>query len=250
MEELIQNTEHNIPSGAVSFFEKNGFLAIENLLSMAEVMHLRNIYDTFLSGEIPAGEHRSDLSGAGKGRELITQIMRPSDLFPSLKNLPIYRKTEALACQLLGDDLQLDFDMLIDKAPYTNTLTPWHQDEAYWIDMPDKRAVSCWVSLDHATINRGCMWFIPRSHLEPLRPHKQTWNGGALQCEASESEAVAVELQPGSCTLHHGRTLHYSRGNSTSDHRRAFILNFRPASMIAFERESGFDHLGKRERRQ
>ena len=31
------------------------------------------------------------------------------------------------------------------KAPHTDTITPWHQDQSYWLDMPDKRAVSCWV---------------------------------------------------------------------------------------------------------
>ena len=32
------------------------------------------------------------------------------------------------------------------QAPHTETPTPWHQDESYWLDMPDKRAASCWVS--------------------------------------------------------------------------------------------------------
>ena len=31
----------------------------------------------------------------------------------------------------------------------------------------------------------------------------------------------------GSCGLHAGRTLHYSRGNTTDGIRRAYILNFR-----------------------
>jgi ectoine hydroxylase-related dioxygenase (phytanoyl-CoA dioxygenase family) len=65
-------------------------------------------------------------------------------------------------------------------------------------------------------------------------------------CDASESEAVAAEIKPGSCIFHHGGTLHYSRGNSTADRRRAFITNFRPAAMIRYEREHGFDHTGDR----
>lgn len=35
--------------------------------------------------------------------------------------------------------------VMIYKAPHTNVETCWHQDVAYWLDMPDKRAVSCWV---------------------------------------------------------------------------------------------------------
>lgn len=51
-----------------------------------------------------------------------------------------------MARALLGDDMVFDFDMMIYKAPHTDTDVPWHQDQAYWLDMPDKRALSCWVS--------------------------------------------------------------------------------------------------------
>jgi phytanoyl-CoA hydroxylase len=83
--------------------------------------------------------------------------------------------------------------------------------------------------------------------LLPIRPHvPSAKGGGALMCEAAEDEAVALEIKPGSCVFHHGATLHYSRGNSTGMRRRAFITNFRPESMIRFEREKGFDHTGDR----
>ncbi len=44
--------------------------------------------------------------------------------------------------------------------------------------------------------------------------------------------------------IHHGKTLHYSRGNSTDNNRRAFILNYRPKKMVEFERKNGYDHTG------
>jgi phytanoyl-CoA hydroxylase len=234
----------------IQYFRTNGYLAVEQLLTPDEVEQFRQVYDDFLTEKISTGHHRSDLSGKGDGKELITQIMRPSVLLPELASSSLHQKATALARQLLGEDMDVDFDMLIDKAPQTNAPTPWHQDEAYWIDMPDKRAVSCWIALDVAKQENGCMWFVPGSNHQPLRPHVQTGKGGALQCEGVENEAVAVELQPGGCTFHDGRTIHYSRGNSTDGHRRAFIVNFRPKAMIAYERERGFDHLGKREVRQ
>ena len=233
-----------------NFFQKNGYLIVENLLTMEEVEGFRKIYDDFLDGKIETKNHRSDLSGSDGKQELITQIMRPSVLLPELKNSPFHQKALSKVRQLLGGDMALDFDMLIDKAPRTNTPTPWHQDEAYWIDMPDKRAATCWLALDDATVEKGCMWFVPGSHLGSLRPHEQIGNGGALKCRGNESEGFAAEIKAGSCTFHHGRTVHYSRGNSTDGHRRAFILNFRPAAMVKFEREQGFNHLEKRKVRQ
>jgi hypothetical protein len=70
---------------------------------------------------------------------------------------------------------------------------------AYWIDLPDPRACSSWLALDDTTLDNGCMvstfsfvleenwifqycfffwfigwgvkWFVPGSHLKPLRKH-------------------------------------------------------------------------------
>lgn len=236
----------------VEFFAREGYLVVEQIINLEEVKYFRQVYEDFLSGKIDTSGHRSDLSGTTQAgeQENIVQIMRPSLLYPPLFNSIIHQRVGLIVQQLLGADMELDFDMMIDKAPYTNTPTPWHQDEAYWIDMDDKRAVTCWLALDDVVKENGCMWFIPRSHKEDLRPHQQTGKGGALQCVASELEAVAAEIAAGSCTFHDGRTAHYARGNATSRRRRAFITNYRPAAMIAYERDQGFDHLGDRAARQ
>lgn len=49
-------------------------------------------------------------------------------------------------------------------------------------------------------------------------------------------------LIPGGCTVHTGRTLHYTKGNSTNRPRRAYIINCRPAAMVKMEREKGYTH--------
>ena len=230
----------------IDFFNRNGYLVIDNLISAAEVEVYKKLYDDFLSGRIAVGANRSDLGdGIGKNntKENITQIMWPSEFVPSLLQMPYHERALAISKELMGDDSAMDFDMLINKAPFSDTPTPWHQDEAYWLNVPDKRAASCWLSLNQSTKDKGCMWFVPGSNLAEIRPHRFAGKqGGALQCDAAESEAVAVELNPGSCTFHHGRTLHYSRGNTTGSHRRAFIVNFRPEEMIRYERAQGFDH--------
>lgn len=228
-------------------FAHEGFVKVESLLDPAEVGRLLGLYDRFLDGSIEVGSMRADL-GAGAERkdgvkENITQIMWPSEFVPVLHDTPAYRRALEFVRGLLGEDMAFDFDMLIDKAPGSGTPTPWHQDCAYWPDLPDQRAASCWIALDEATLDNGCMWFVPGSQDGELRAHRSAGKGGgALECDGSEDEAVAVPLDPGSCTFHGGRTLHYSRGNTTDGHRRALILNFRPAAMIRLERELGFDH--------
>lgn len=227
------------------FFEENGYLKLINILDTKQVAFYDKVYNNFINNKYNVGDLRSDLSGEqNNNKELITQIMLPSKILPSLNQKSMHDIGLKLARFLLGEDIILDFDMLINKAPHTNKETPWHQDAAYWIDMPDKRALSIWFSIDKATLDNGCMWYTPKSHLSPVREHSQPTKGGALQCEGSEKESVSIPLNPGSCVIHHGNTLHYSRGNSTNNNRRAFILNYRPKKMVEFERKNGYDHTG------
>lgn len=230
-------------------FHQDGYALTGELLSPAEVDQYRAIYDRSLSGGIDCGDKRSDL-GAGSARstdaaENITQIMWPSALHPQLLELPLHERALAVARELIGNDAVLDFDMLIDKAPHTGVSTPWHQDAAYWVGLPDTRAVSIWVALDESTLDNGCMWYVRGSHETPLRAHWPAGTGrGAIECECSEDEpgATPVPLAPGHAAAHAGGTLHYSRGNTTDGHRRAYILNYRPAEMVRMEREQGMDH--------
>ena len=55
----------------------------------------------------------------------------------------------------------------------------------------------------------------------------------------------------GGCTVHTGRTLHYTGGNTTTAPRRAYIINCRPQvpptpaprqAMVDLERANKFDH--------
>lgn len=232
------------------FFELEGYLPVEDILSVKEMTFYDQTYNGFINNEFDTNELRSDLSGKeDNNKEYITQIMLPSKIYPDILQHSMHQKGLAIAQELLGEDMILDFDMLINKAPHTNQSTPWHQDAAYWIDMPDKRALSIWFAIDEATLDNGCMWYTPKSHKLPLRKHHQPIGKGALQCKGSEEESIAVPLKPGSCVIHHGHTLHYSRGNSTSGHRRAFILNFRPKKMVELERAHGIDHSGNRKAR-
>ncbi|PKV51633.1 phytanoyl-CoA dioxygenase PhyH [Aquimarina sp. MAR_2010_214] len=232
-------------------FLTNGYTKIDRLFDSTEAEKLLEIYNSVLNNKEKTTNLRSDLAGmdtTSKAIERITQIMRPSLVVPKILGHIAYKKALHYAKKLLGDDMELDFDMLINKAPHTNTPTPWHQDAAYWINLPDKRAVSCWIALDNVYESNGCMWFLPVPDQQILK-HNNLPNGGALYCNVDTTHAIPVPLQVGGCTFHDGFTLHYSKGNTTDSQRRALILNFRSKEMIKLERNQGIDHTGVRKQR-
>ena len=95
-----------------------GFLVLNEVLSLDEVNLYRGLYEDFMSGKLDASAHRHDLGShretKTKQAENITQIMWPSLYFDS-KNSPLHEKALKLAKELMGEDMEMDFDMLISK---------------------------------------------------------------------------------------------------------------------------------------
>ena len=57
----------------------------------------------------------------------------------------------------MGGDMDFDFDMIIAKGGHSDVETPWHQDESYWLDLPDKRAISFWIPMQDVTVGKFLM---------------------------------------------------------------------------------------------
>eukprot|EP00939_MAST-03C_sp_MAST-3C-sp1_P005151 g5151.t1 len=236
-----------------SQFERSGFAVVRGVCGEDTLGVYRAMHDDMHVGKI-ATPGRHDL-GSHKERsvskkENVTQIMWPTDLVESSREGPIHRIAYELSQRLIGKDASFDFDMLIYKEPKTETETPWHQDEAYWPSgIEDKRAITMWTALDDTIADNGAMWYVAGSHRGELRDHRPAGaNSHILMCDGVDEStpgATCVELRAGDAVLWTGRTLHYSRGNSTEKSRRTFIVNFRPHQMVRWERQNGFDHLRK-----
>ena len=59
---------------------------------------------------------------------------------------------------LLGcDDIKVYGDQLFMKNPGgVGSAIPWHQDSYSWMEISPRDLISCWTSMDNATIENGC----------------------------------------------------------------------------------------------
>lgn len=113
----------------------------------------------------------------------------------------------------------------------------WHQDSTYWgLDKPD--VVTAWVALTPSNKASGAMQFIPGSHTRDQIPHRDTFakdnlltRGQEIAVEVDESQAVAIELEPGEISLHHVRLVHGSPPNPSSDRRIGFAVRYIPTTV-------------------
>lgn len=59
--------------------------------------------------------------------------------------------------------------MYIFKQPRIGGTVHSHQDSTFLFTTPRQSCLGVWLALDDATLENGCLWVRPKSHLEPVR---------------------------------------------------------------------------------
>ena len=151
----------------------------------------------------------------------------------------LHTQTEATIGEELVEFFHLNGHMVVEEILTADEL----QEYRALYDRFLSGEINCWQALDDALLENSCIWYAPGIHRRGIQPHRRAGaGGGALKCDCTEDEGIAAPVRAGSCLSHNGATLHHSRGNRTAQHRRPFILDYRPVATIACKREQGFDH--------
>jgi ectoine hydroxylase-related dioxygenase (phytanoyl-CoA dioxygenase family) len=61
-------------------------------------------------------------------------------------------------------------DQIFYKPAHHGGVVAWHQDYSYWTRTTPMAHLSCWIGLDDATRENGCVHYIPGSHRWNLLP--------------------------------------------------------------------------------
>ncbi|RMF37623.1 MAG: phytanoyl-CoA dioxygenase family protein [Alphaproteobacteria bacterium] len=134
---------------------------------------------------------------------------------------------------ILGPDLMIWSAEFFIKEPRTRQIVSMHQDLTYWGLGATDHQVTAWIALSPANRASGCMDFVAGSHRNPILPHRDTFaednllsRGQEIEVEVAEVDKVAIELQPGEMSLHHGLTIHGSGPNVSDDRRIGLAIRY------------------------
>ncbi len=131
---------------------------------------------------------------------------------------------------LIGPNIRIIVCQGLYKPPHTGDEVRWHQDNHYFqVDKPNA-VVSCWLTFDDATIEKGCMWVIPGAHRCAVEHEVVPGDGSSYIPDVDETKSVPIELKRGQCMLHHGLMPHRTLANTTSFHRRALAIHYMDAA--------------------
>jgi hypothetical protein len=212
-------------SAIATIYEKDGYYFPHDVLSEAEA--------TALVADLEAAEAEC------KDDRARLSLLRsyPSQLLPSYAGLIRHPSLIEAASQIIGPDLLVWSCGFFIKEAGSRSFVSWHQDLNYWgLDGDDE--VTAWVALTPATVETGCMRFVPGSHLKRDVPHVDKFapdnlltRGQELAVAVDEASAVNVLLRAGEASFHHGHMFHASGPNMTNARRVGVAIRYVAPSM-------------------
>lgn len=136
------------------------------------------------------------------------------------------------ASQLLDGAVRFWHDQLFCKPSHHGGVVAWHQDYSYWTRTRPMQHLTCWIGLDDATVENGCLQYVPGSHEWDLLPITGLAGDmdairNVLNDEQWEKlqNPVPIELKKGEATFHHPLMVHGSQDNRSARQRRATVIN-------------------------
>jgi ectoine hydroxylase-related dioxygenase (phytanoyl-CoA dioxygenase family) len=129
---------------------------------------------------------------------------------------------------LVGPDARLYWEQGVAKPPGARTELPWHQDNGYTPIEPEQY-LTCWLALDDADVDNGCLWVLPRTHRSGTKKHHDGGSGPFRVGYGGSEDGLAVPVTRGSVLVFSSLLMHRSGPNTSGRPRRAWILQFCPA---------------------
>jgi ectoine hydroxylase-related dioxygenase (phytanoyl-CoA dioxygenase family) len=224
-----------LTDACVEEFRERGYTRVDRIVPEEELVWLRELYDWLFETRaetVPGGYFDLSRPYESEGADLQPQIITPEARFPELHQTAFFRKGRRLAARLLAVDAAglRGWGHMIRKPARIGAPLPWHQDEAYWDAAFEYTALGCWMPLDPATVETGCMRFVPGSQREGVRVHRHVGDDPNVHAivtdDVDESRAVLAPLGAGGAIFHHCRILHSSLPNRSEHVRRAYANEF------------------------
>ncbi len=224
---------YRLSDDQVRFFHEHGYLAGVRVLTDGQVDALRGELAELMNPAHPAHAlfYEFHANESTEPSTVLFHALGAWRVAPGFHDLLWNPAFVMPASQLLGGAVRFWHDQLFCKPARHGGVVAWHQDYSYWTRTQPIAHLTCWIALDDATVENGCLQYVPGSHKWDLLP-KPALAGtlDAIQSVLSEEQQaafapVAVELPRGYAAFHHPLTLHGSSANRSERPRRGAVIN-------------------------
>lgn len=197
-------------------FEVDGYFTVPSLFSDAECDEITE--------EIERAAFELALGDAEAGPLSYRPMMHLAS--PALQAVATDARWAPIVLPLVGTgDARLYWEQAVAKPPQARTELPWHQDNGYTPLVPEEY-VTCWLALDDAELDNGCLWVIPGSHRQGTLPHHNGAGPFRVGHDGPDLDGVPVPVERGSVLVFSSLLMHRSGPNTTDRPRRAWIIQW------------------------
>ncbi len=232
--------KNQLSKDQIESYQNNGFIVIEDFLSREELEYWREAVTTAVGErggrkipgkDIKIGESDGINEDAAYFGKVFDQLLNLWQTNQQVKELMLDHRIGKMAAELAGvDGIRVWHDQALIKRPWANP-TAWHLDTPFW-SFSDRNAISIWIALDNATLENGCLFFIPGSHkqtgFDKITIGRNMDGIFDVYPRLRTATPVAAPMKAGSCSFHNGLTIHGANANMTSGFRRAMTCAYMP----------------------
>jgi len=226
--------QYKLSNEQLDFFKEFGYLSNVKLLDEWQIDRLNKELEEIVDPTHPLNElfHEFHSNESADPDSVLFHALGAWRIAEGFHDV-IWNPAFAMAAsQILGNKaVRFWHDQLFCKPAKHGGVVAWHQDYSYWTRTGPMQHLTCWVGLDDATIENGCLYYVPKSHNWGLldKPDLAGDMEGLMQYLTEEQKAefnpVPIELKKGHATFHHPLMVHGSFPNKSARSRRAFVLN-------------------------
>ena len=213
---------NQLTNGLIDVFQLEGVVKIPQVITKPEAERFRQSAMQVLNQM----QTEAPNNYAGKAFHQKINIWCQDEI---MRELTFHPNLTAIATRLAGTKLRVWHDHILAKMPELSAPTAFHQDLVKWPYDRKSMALSAWVALQDTTIEMGCMSFLPGSHkLMNMRDiHTSDQEGWKKEMpDLQWWPRLAIPLQVGDCTFHHGLTFHSAGANLSEQWRIAHVVIF------------------------
>jgi ectoine hydroxylase-related dioxygenase (phytanoyl-CoA dioxygenase family) len=211
----------------VDAYRRDGFVLVESFLDADELERWRRV----TAGAVAARQAVAPPVGDTYYQQVFAQLQRLADTDEAMAELIMDERLGEVAGLLAGvEGIRIWHDQALIKPPYGNP-TSWHLDNPFW-SFSSRDAISIWIALDDATVENGCLWYLPGTHRSA---HFELIELGANLGALFEQYPEWLELEPvpapcaaGGAVFHNGLVAHAAGANMTPRPRRAMTCAYMP----------------------
>jgi ectoine hydroxylase-related dioxygenase (phytanoyl-CoA dioxygenase family) len=217
----------------VRFFDENGYVSGIRILNDAQVDRLRTELQELFDPKHPGNAlfHEFHSNESPDPSRVLFHALGAWRIKPGFHDLLWHPAFTVPASQLLDGAVRFWHDQLFCKPAQHGGVVSWHQDYSYWTRTEPMAHLTCWIGLDDATRDNGCLHYVPGSHRWELLPITGlAGDMNAIQSvltpeQKAKFKPVAIELKKGEAAFHHPLMVHGSYENRTDRQRRATVIN-------------------------